>query len=96
MLSISPPAAEVIRDIVASADMPDDAGLRVSLVPSQDTQGPSIGLSVEPAPAESDQVVEDDGAQVFVDDQLADALDDKRLIAQVEGESVMFSFEPEQ
>lgn len=96
MLTISPPAADAIREIVASAEMPDEAGLRISLAPSQDTQGPSIGLSVAPAPAEGDQVVEDDGAQVFVDGELAQALGDKRLVAAVEGEGVKFGLESEQ
>jgi iron-sulfur cluster assembly protein len=88
MLAISENAAEAIRGLVAAPELPDSAGLRIAAPPSGE---PSFELSVAATPAEDDQVVEEQGAQVFLEPSAAALLDDKRLDAQVEAGQVTFA-----
>jgi iron-sulfur cluster assembly protein len=54
--------------------------------------GPSYALELAPEPADEDEVVEDEGAQVFVDPAARQTLDDKQLDADIEvGGEVRFS-----
>jgi Fe-S cluster assembly iron-binding protein IscA len=65
--------------------VPDDAGQRI------DTAGESqftLEIALEPAPG--DQVIEEDGARVFVDPEAAPMLDDAELDARTEGNQVAF------
>jgi iron-sulfur cluster assembly protein len=88
MLAISDNAAEAIRGLVAAPEVPDSAGLRITSPP---TGEPSFELSVAATPAEDDEVVEEQGAQVFLDPSAATLLEDKRLDAQVEAGQVTFA-----
>jgi iron-sulfur cluster assembly protein len=89
MLTITSNAAEAIRAIVDSTDVPDDGGLRIS-VAQQDGAQAALELAVSPAPMEGDEVVEEEGAQVFLDELASMALEDKSLDAQIEGEEISF------
>jgi iron-sulfur cluster assembly protein len=89
MLTITPNAAEAIRAIVHSTDAPEEGGLRIS-VAQQDGTEPALELSLSPAPMEGDDVVEEEGAHVFLDELASAALDDKSLDAQIEGEEISF------
>jgi iron-sulfur cluster assembly protein len=88
MLAISQSAAEAIRGLVAAPEVPDGAGLRITAPP---TAQPSFELSVAGTPAEDDEVVEEQGAQVFLEPSAAALLKDKRLEAQVEAGQVTFA-----
>ena len=80
MLDLTDNATSVIRSIAERPESPGDAGLRVT------AGGESTGrLAVAAAagPQEGDQVVEKEGARVFLDPQAAEILDDKVLDAQV-------------
>ena len=89
MLAISPAASEAIKGLVAASDLPPDGGIRISSHP----QGPGIfELSLAPEAREADAVVEEQGAVVFVDDEVAPLLDDKTLDAQTQGDRVTFAF----
>lgn len=80
MLDLTDSATSVIRSIGERPESPDDAGLRVA------AGGESSGrLTVAAAagPEEGDQVVEKEGARVFLDPEAAVILDDKVLDAQV-------------
>ena len=44
------------------------------------------------SPGEADAVVEEQGASVFVDDEVSSLLDDKTLDARIEGDQVTFAF----
>jgi iron-sulfur cluster assembly protein len=88
VLTISPAASEAIKGLIAASDLPENAGIRISSHP----QGPgSFELSLAPEAGEADEVVEQQGAIVFVDDEVAPILDDKTLDAQTEGEQVAFT-----
>jgi iron-sulfur cluster assembly protein len=88
VLTISPAASEAIKGLIAASNLPENAGIRISRHP----HGPgAFELSLAVEAAEADEVVEQQGATVFVDDQVAPILDDKTLDAQTEGEQVAFT-----
>jgi iron-sulfur cluster assembly protein len=89
MLAISPVAADAITDLVSQPGIPEGAGLRMS--EASPGEPGDIELAVAEGPAGSDQIVEERGAQVFVDKELAPVLDDKILDATVESERVKFT-----
>jgi iron-sulfur cluster assembly protein len=68
--------------------VPAIAGLRITAPPTGEA---SFELSVAATPAEDDQVVEEQGAQVFLEPGAAGLLEDKRLDAQVETSQVTFT-----
>jgi iron-sulfur cluster assembly protein len=89
MLTITTNAAEAIRAIVESTDVPDQGGIRISIAQQNGSQA-ALELSVSPAPMEGDQILEEEGAHVFLDEMAAVALDDKALDATIEGEEIAF------
>src|ERR671915_371174 len=56
-----------------------------------DSLAGGAGVALAPVPAEEDQVVEESGAQVFLEPHAAEALDDKVLDAEIEGGEVRFA-----
>ncbi|ASU78429.1 HesB/YadR/YfhF-family protein [Actinopolyspora erythraea] len=81
MLTISENAAEVIKLILVGGESPEGAGLRIS---SPEGQASPDGLeaAVANAPEDSDQIVEQSGVRVFLDEQAATVLGDKTLDAE--------------
>ncbi len=89
MLAISPAASEAIQNLVAASDLPPSSGVRISRHP----QGPgSFALSLVPEAAEADAVVEEQGATVFLEDEVVPLLDDKTLDARIQDDQVTFTF----
>lgn len=97
MLSITPTAADTIRDIALAT--PDVTGVRLSASTgvSLNGSGPSQLLTVEPAsvPEEADEVIEAEGVQVFIEPSLRPYLDDKVLDVDVDGEQATFLLAPQ-
>lgn len=89
MLTLTESAADAIREIVAAPEVPEGAGLRIATQPGAHESG-TLEVTVAAVPAESDQVLDEDGARVFVEAAAADLLDDKLLDAQIEGTHVGF------
>jgi iron-sulfur cluster assembly protein len=89
MLIITPTAAEAIRAIVDSTDVPEEGGIRISVARQNGAQA-SLELAVSPAPMEGDAVLDAQGAHVFLDELAVLALDDKSLDAQIEGGEISF------
>ncbi len=89
MLTITDTAAEAIRGIVAAPELPEGAGLRIATAAGSGDAG-TLEVSVAETPAETDQVVSEAGARVFVEADAVPLLDDKRLDAQIEGTRVGF------
>ena len=93
MLTLTENASTVVKTIVGqSVEQPTDqetAGLRIS----QDApDSPALHVIATEAPQPGDQVLEEDGARVFLEETAAATLDDKVLDAQVdEGGGVQFS-----
>ena len=88
MLELTEQATDAIQTIVSSREVGADAGLRVT-VGSEQGQ-PVLELAVAEGPTEADQVVEAEGARLFLEPAATAALDDKVLDATVEGEAVRF------
>ena len=82
MLTLTPDAAIVIRNLVEQSDLPDAGGLRIS----DDPGGASLSLALAALPAEDDRVIDDAGAHVFLAPHAADLLDDKTLDARTDGD----------
>ena len=94
MLALTENATEAISGILSGPHIPDEAGLRIAASPSSDGAGPIGGVldvTLTEAPAESDQVIDERGARVFVDEPVAADLDDKVLDATVSEQQVTFS-----
>jgi iron-sulfur cluster assembly protein len=90
VLTISPLASEAIRGLITASDMPDSGGIRIATADS-DVAGAQLELSLATGPDDSDEVVEEDGATVFLESNVAPLLRDKVLDAKIEGESVSFA-----
>jgi iron-sulfur cluster assembly protein len=88
VLTLTDTAAEAIRGIVAAPELPDGAGLRIATQP--DAEAASLEVSVAESPADTDQVVSEAGARVFVEAEAVPLLDDKLLDAEIEGTRVGF------
>lgn len=89
MLTLTDTAAEAIRGIVAAPELPDGAGLRIATQPGSG-EAAALEVSVAETPAETDQVVDESGARVFVEADAVPLLDDKLLDAQIDGTRVGF------
>jgi iron-sulfur cluster assembly protein len=90
MLTLTDSAAEAVKHAVNAAEgLPESGGLRISAQDLGDSTG--LGLAVAPVPGENDQVIEEEGARVFVAAEVAPFLDDKVLDAEQQGSSIQFS-----
>lgn len=91
MLTLTPTAAEAVRQIVAQAPIDDETGgLRIA--PGEPTpEGVPLEMSLVDAPEPSDQEVGDGDAHVYLDPRAAEALDHKVLDAQVQEDGVGFA-----
>jgi len=89
VLTLTDTAAEAIRGIVAAPELPDGAGLRIATQPGPG-EASTLEVSVAETPAETDQVVDESGARVFVEADAVPLLDGKLLDAQIDGTRVGF------
>ena len=88
MLSLTEQAKEVIKGIVE--EVGPEAGLRITA--SGDGNGDTaLDFDLAPAPGEGDEVVEDDGAKVFLDEAAAAVLADTTLDVEEHGDHFHFS-----
>lgn len=95
MLTLTSDATQAIEHILEHPGLPNGAGVRISADPEPTGNGaaPSpiaLQMAVAGEPDTDDQVIEDAGARVFVQDTLSDALSDKSLDAAVDGERIEF------
>ncbi|MEO7006067.1 MAG: Fe-S cluster assembly protein HesB [Terrimesophilobacter sp.] len=89
MLTLTDNASTAIKNLTDQTAVSDNSGLRIST--TDDATG---GLKVELTPTSepTDQVVEDAGARVFLEERAAAVLSDKVLDAQLDGDgSVRFA-----
>ena len=91
MLAMTDTAAEAIRGIVAAPGVPDGAGLRITqAIPGPDHAPGALEVTIAELPQDADQVVDEEGARVFLDPAVIEQLDDKLLDAQLDGTRVGF------
>jgi iron-sulfur cluster assembly protein len=90
LLALTDSAVRAVKDIVSSSDqISETAGLRM-VAERAGTQA-NLQVSVVPLPAEDDEVIEEQGARVFLEPEAAALLDDKVLDATVEQNQVAFT-----
>ena len=89
MLTITTNAAEAIRTIIEATDVPDEGGIRIAIAQQNGAQA-SLELAITPAPLAGDEVLEEQGVHVFLDEMAVVALDDKSLDAEIEGDQISF------
>jgi iron-sulfur cluster assembly protein len=88
MLALTEQAKEVIKGIVE--EVGPEAGLRITA--SGDGNGDTaLDFDLAPAPALGDEVVEDDGAKVFLDEAAAAVLANKTLDVEEHDDHFHFS-----
>nr|WP_297427815.1 Fe-S cluster assembly protein HesB [uncultured Actinotalea sp.] len=92
MLTLTDNARHAVQDIATRAGLPDDGGLRIAK--SQQESG-SFELSLVPAPADGDQVIETEGTRVFVESETSEVLADQQLDAAASPEGVGFMLAPQ-
>jgi len=92
VITLTPSATKTIERILASPEIPDGAGVRISPA-DPGTDGASEGqlaLRVAEEPDAGDQVIEEQGARVFVQETAAQYLDQMSLDADIVDEEVRF------
>ena len=91
MLALTNNASLAIEGILDAQSIPEGAGIRIAPPPGGDpaVEG-QLAVTVEGAPAATDRVIDEDGARVFVDEAVADLLDDKLLDADIVEDQVHF------
>jgi iron-sulfur cluster assembly protein len=93
VLTITPNAADAIERILAAPGVPEGAGLRIAPASSMDDGNAPTDLQMTMAeePAVTDEVIEEAGARVFVENAVAGALADRELDADVADEQIHFT-----
>jgi iron-sulfur cluster assembly protein len=90
LLALTDNAVQVVKEIVSSSDeVSETGGLR--MVAERAGSQANFHLNVVPLPAEDDQVIEEQGARVFLEAEAASLLDDKVLDASIEQNQVAFT-----
>jgi iron-sulfur cluster assembly protein len=90
VLALTDSAVEAVKNIVSSSEeVSETSGLRM-VAERAGTQA-NFQLSVVRLPAEDDEVIEDQGARVFLEPEAASLLDDKILDASFEQNQVAFT-----
>jgi Fe-S cluster assembly iron-binding protein IscA len=90
LLALTDSAVQAVKEIVSSAEeTPETGGLR--LVADREGAQANFQLSVVPLPAEDDEVIEEQGARLFLDPEAASLLEGKVLDASVEQNQVAFT-----
>jgi iron-sulfur cluster assembly protein len=86
VLTLTVNATTVIKSITGADVEPTDAGVRIS---QQDPAGAQLALNTAESPQPGDEVVEEQGARVFLDEGAAQSLDDKVLDASVDAQGAV-------
>jgi iron-sulfur cluster assembly protein len=90
VLAITPSAATAIRTLLEASPLPEDGGLRLS--PNQER---GVALALVEGPEQTDEVLTEQGVQIFLAPSLAERLDDQLLDARVEQGRVAFELLPQ-
>ena len=85
MLTLTHDAAIAIHALTTQPDLPEHSGIRIASAGGDDV-ALSLAVSVASGPQPDDEIVETEGARVFVDSEVVPALADKSLDAEVDAE----------
>jgi iron-sulfur cluster assembly protein len=84
MLTLTDHAQNAVRNLTQDPQIPEGAGLRIT----PGSEGLELALVAEPV--DGDALIDDGGARVFVEPEVAQLLDTETLDAQVEDGQVSF------
>jgi iron-sulfur cluster assembly protein len=90
LLALTDSAVEAVTEIVSSSEEPSETG-GLRMVAERAATQVNFHLIVVPVPAEDDEVIEAQGARVFLEPDAASLLDDKVLDAKLEQNKVAFT-----
>jgi iron-sulfur cluster assembly protein len=85
MLTMTDNAVLVIRDLANQQDVGEAGGLRIAA----DTDAGSLSIELVEQPAQGDQVVDNQGARIFLDADAAQLLNDTSVDAEVDDEGIV-------
>ncbi|MFR9778884.1 HesB/IscA family protein [Micromonospora sp. MS34] len=85
MLTMTDNAVLVIRDLATQQDVAEAGGLRIAA----DTQAGSLSIELVEQPTQGDQVVDNEGARIFLDADAAELLNDTSVDAVVDDEGIV-------
>ena len=94
MLQITPDAANFLSELREGQQVPDTYGLRI-FPESTEPDEITVALGFTDAPADGDQVTEQDGMRVFVAPELAAPLEDAAIDVTAEDGSPHLVFRPQ-
>jgi iron-sulfur cluster assembly protein len=90
LLALTDSAVEAVKSIVSSSnEASETSGLR--MVAERAVTRANFHLSVVPLPAEDDEVIDEQGARVFLEPEAASLLEEKVLDANPEEDQVAFT-----
>jgi Fe-S cluster assembly iron-binding protein IscA len=92
MLTLTTGAVAAIRDITQQPGLPEDTGVRIAAT-SAGNGSPAFEIAVASMPEPTDQVIESDGARVFLDPEASVAFGDKALDAEIDEDQIRFRIE---
>ena len=90
MLALTDSAVEAVKGIVSSSEQTAETG-GIRLVADHAGAQVNFQLSVAALPGEDDEVIEEQGARLFLDPEASSLLEDKLLDATVEESRVEFT-----
>ncbi len=79
MLTLTENACSIVKRYTDHPETPDDAGLRITSTPEA-----QLAVTTADEPVVGDELVEQDGARVYLDAAAAQQLDDKVLDAGID------------
>ncbi len=91
MLALTDNAVQVIEGLLGSPSVPDGAGVKIQASPGGDAVGARLQITLAESPTQTDEVIADGSARVFVDCAVADLMDDKLLDAGIVGQEIHFT-----
>ncbi|PWU43419.1 adhesin [Micromonospora globispora] len=85
MLTMTENAVMVIRDLALQQDVAEGGGLRIAA----DTDAGSLSIELVEQPVQGDQVLDNQGARIFLDADAAELLNDTSVDASVDDEGIV-------
>jgi Fe-S cluster assembly iron-binding protein IscA len=90
VLTITPSAADAIRQLVEHSDVPESGGVRIAAGEPTE-QGTPLQLALVEGPEPGDEVIGADAAAVFLEPLVAEVLEDTILDAHISDGEVEFA-----
>ena len=80
-----------ILDLIDTAHLPETGGLRMDLSdPATNSAPPVLAVSLVEEPMSDDEVIDEEGINIYLSGQAAGLLEDKELDAQADGSQITF------